>query len=1287
MKKFFILSTLIFLLSGTTVLRAQENYFGDGETNTNTPDNADEAVVAGNGTKPGQNSTGAHVNTFTGDAWATATDFNYPRNGFPMMFERYFHNGISSPYGELGQGWMTNYDICLFVPLPNSSGTKAILVGPHLTWTFPTSDGGNTFTTPAGCFYQLQTVTGSAPLTYVLTTKSGSVEKFTVLPGGAPNLARLIEMDDLNGNKVAMNYQSFNYFQFVQSQYGYWSGTLIQQTIENYSDLRLQTATGNNWGVTLTYNDNPSQPTTVAAYLGTSPIIYIDTEWNNPAGSRLQQVTNSAGDTIVFDNQAPTTLVNTGPTTQVWRSPSSLNASYQYYSNSVAQPSGNPVTLSTLKQISDQMAPPGYRNLTYVSENNGSGINNPVRQIINALGQLMFTYDYSTDGSGNKLTSTSGPNGLIETDVYDSTSRMIQKMFVVDGVPHTDFYTLNANNLVTNSIDGNGNPVTTAYDSLGNMTYQQDAEGYSTTNVYDNNLSYPTSFTSNVSASYSRLSSSTDKNLVTRNYIYDANGNGGSNGNLVRVSEPGKITSYSYNFTSGSLTQKTIRDANNHTTTSKYDQYGAVTFIQGPAIGAPENLPGAVITYVKDARGHITSMTDPLTQTTSYTYTSNKMWLQEVDYPVGDGTNEQFTYDANGNKTSAKDRNGIPVSFIYDGIDHLTESYEASGTLNKHTIYKFDAIGNQLSITDNKGQKTTFAYNEQNLVKVQSDPMGEGVINAYDGALNIHTSKDLRGITKTMTYFKNNRPKSVQFSDGTPTLSYNYDGNGNRTSMMDGVGLKTYSYDPLNRLQTVADIARNFNLTYTYDAIGNKLSEQNNKISGTMYYGYYEDNMAKAVTDVDGTRISYVYDAFKNPINVSYPNGASVTYTYVSTNHRLQSLQNLNSHQEVLSSFSYVYDGIGNATTITDLTGLTTFGYDNLHQLTTATYPGPQSIFSYSYDGVGNRSSLVQGGVTQAYSYDSDNEMASGPSGAYGYDKAGNMISAGGVSFYNWNSINQLVSTGSVTFVYDGDGHRVRKITTNGTINYFYDGSSVLVETNGNGNVLKSYNPGISVNDQHGNNLFYLYNGHGDVAGLLDNNQNLVQGYSYDSFGKTLGDQKDTNNYRYVGSGAVFSEDDGNLQYMWRRWYDPSLGRFISRDPEGFAGGDLNLYVYVKNNPLNLTDPNGEAWNTNGEHPGDTPTGDQSGSYYSRGPQGGWSPSQYNGYGGAGWTGYKFYGNWAWFFNQSTGLAKLFDPSGNFTGINHQGYSGFLWASNEPRYQNVEDVGPIPTGTWLMDDP
>jgi RHS repeat-associated protein len=60
--------------------------------------------------------------------------------------------------------------------------------------------------------------------------------------------------------------------------------------------------------------------------------------------------------------------------------------------------------------------------------------------------------------------------------------------------------------------------------------------------------------------------------------------------------------------------------------------------------------------------------------------------------------------------------------------------------------------------------------------------------------------------------------------------------------------------------------------------------------------------------------------------------------------------------------------------------------------------------------------------------------------------------------------------------------------------------------------------------------------------------------------------------YKYTGREA---ETDLGLYYYRARFYDPTLGRFISQDPLGFAGGDINLYRYLVNNPLTATDPFG----------------------------------------------------------------------------------------------------------------
>lgn len=90
---------------------------------------------------------------------------------------------------------------------------------------------------------------------------------------------------------------------------------------------------------------------------------------------------------------------------------------------------------------------------------------------------------------------------------------------------------------------------------------------------------------------------------------------------------------------------------------------------------------------------------------------------------------------------------------------------------------------------------------------------------------------------------------------------------------------------------------------------------------------------------------------------------------------------------------------------------------------------------------------------------------------------------------------------------------------------------------------------------------------------MTDNAQLIVNTYAYSPFG-IVTDQNETipNPFKYVGQYGVVAEPNG-LYYMRARFYNPYFGRFISEDPIGFGGGDVNLYAYVQNNPVNAVDP------------------------------------------------------------------------------------------------------------------
>jgi len=105
-----------------------------------------------------------------------------------------------------------------------------------------------------------------------------------------------------------------------------------------------------------------------------------------------------------------------------------------------------------------------------------------------------------------------------------------------------------------------------------------------------------------------------------------------------------------------------------------------------------------------------------------------------------------------------------------------------------------------------------------------------------------------------------------------------------------------------------------------------------------------------------------------------------------------------------------------------------------------------------------------------------------------------------------------------------------------------------------------------------GNSVYYYHaDGIGSIVALTNNTEATVEGYTYDTFGKFQRFGNAVMN-TYGFTGREYDEETG-LYYYRARYYDPQTGRFISKDPIGFAGGDANQYNYVLGDPVNWGDP------------------------------------------------------------------------------------------------------------------
>ena len=195
------------------------------------------------------------------------------------------------------------------------------------------------------------------------------------------------------------------------------------------------------------------------------------------------------------------------------------------------------------------------------------------------------------------------------------------------------------------------------------------------------------------------------------------------------------------------------------------------------------------------------------------------------------------------------------------------------------------------------------------------------------------------------------------------------------------------------------------------------------------------------------------------------------------------------------------------------------------------------------------------------------------------YDNNGNLITktlGSNITSYSWDfndMLPQVTKDGNTyTYRYDGLGNRIARIENGVEKRYV----GVLAETDVSGNITAYYVHGVGLISKvtpSNQAYYYHYDGIGSTVAISDSTGAIVNRYAYDPFGQVV-NQEETipNPFKYVGQFGVMDEGNG-LLYMRARYYDPEAGRFISKDPMGCAGGDINLYSYVANNPVNGIDP------------------------------------------------------------------------------------------------------------------
>ena len=232
-------------------------------------------------------------------------------------------------------------------------------------------------------------------------------------------------------------------------------------------------------------------------------------------------------------------------------------------------------------------------------------------------------------------------------------------------------------------------------------------------------------------------------------------------------------------------------------------------------------------------------------------------------------------------------------------------------------------------------------------------------------------------------------------------------------------------------------------------------------------------------------------------------------------------------------------------------------------------------------------------GDETVYTYNALNQLLTENDISYEYDLNGNtvrMTSPDKSALYVYNAENRLVratvqSGNNVSveeYEYDYAGNRTVKKTEGEYTKYLLDVSGsltyVLAEMDYDGTEKCFYTRGDELVSQErdGKKSYYVYDGHGSVRALFNEEGKVTDRYTYDAFGNLISSVGSTKN-DFLFAGEQFDPVTG-LYYLRARYMNPSVGSFISMDSYSGSIDDpvsLHKYLYANANPVSNSDPSG----------------------------------------------------------------------------------------------------------------
>ena len=675
---------------------------------------------------------------------------------------------------------------------------------------------------------------------------------------------------------------------------------------------------------------------------------------------------------------------------------------------------------------------------------------------------------------------------------------------------------------------------TSAYYANGQLARQTDALG--------NITKYEYGYLNKVTKTYTPFNTKSDGSVnysVTENQ-YDKNGNVTLAKQTVQKQDSDtvkySVTENQYNA-QGLLTQVTLSDSTSNgeknITKYFYNNAGIQTKMY-TGLNSTNDSDYMTTNYEYDAWGHLVRTTD------------------STGYNSG-----ATTYDLNGNVLTSTDANGNVTTNTYDALNRvLTANTVCSDTSkNVSKSYVYDNMGRVRSKTAN-GVQTSYQYDIFGRVYQELSPKSfKGYF--YEG-VSQYAKEQLVGINHQTMYSSTQYEYDAEMriaqvkESGNLTATYTYDANGNKVSetLANGV-VSTYSYNGCNKVTKLVT------------------KSGNSDISSYEYSYYLDGSDACKVRNENGTieTTSYDYDGLKRLTRESISNGKTAdTYSYEYDDYGNRSKMVANGSEEYETVYDYTVNG--------KYTALLQKEIKTVEETSNATISDGLAI---------SPTDLITSTAADAKTEET----------AYSYDANGNQITKtaeGKTETNTYDGLNQLIgfTDGETTasYKYNADGLRTSKTVDGKTINHIWDGSKQIIVDMDDSDwysaevYVRGTNLLAKFSKQSGNvktdYQYYTQNAHGDVVNLTDSTGAITKSYKYDAFGVEQNiDDADTNAFRYCGE--YFDAETGTI-YLRARYYNPTIGRFISRD--SYAGEindplSLNFYTYCENNPIYGIDPNG----------------------------------------------------------------------------------------------------------------